>query len=62
MVGLLWVVAKLKASALKPRALTDKEEHDRAEEGYETEEGGEDAVVEEGDKGSSISLFLNSAS
>jgi hypothetical protein len=62
MVGLLSVVAKLKASALKPRALTDKEEHDRAEEGYETEEGGEDAVVEEGDKGSSISLFLNSAS
>ena len=47
---------------MKPRALTDKEEHDRAEEGYETEEGGEDAVVEEADKGSYTSLLLDVAS
>lgn len=33
--------SKLKASALKPKALTDAEEYKRKLEGYETEEEGE---------------------
>lgn len=33
--------SKLKASALKPKAITDAEEYKRKQEGYETEEEGE---------------------
>ncbi|GAA5864584.1 hypothetical protein JCM8547_005589 [Rhodosporidiobolus lusitaniae] len=44
--------AQLKKSAMKPRALTDKEEWERQQEGYETEE--EDVAIEgEGSEGSS---------
>ncbi|GAA5820371.1 hypothetical protein JCM11251_005599 [Rhodosporidiobolus azoricus] len=42
--------ASLKQSALKPRALTDKEEWERQQEGYETEEEDEIAVDGEGEK------------
>jgi hypothetical protein len=46
--------AALKQSALKPRALTDKEEWERQQEGYETESEHEvDATEAEGVQGSS---------
>lgn len=46
--------AALKQSALKPRALTDKEEWERQQEGYETEsDAGVDATEAEGGRGSS---------
>jgi hypothetical protein len=46
--------AALQQSALKPRALTDKEEWERQQEGYETESDVEvDATEAEGGQGSS---------
>ncbi|GAA6040925.1 hypothetical protein JCM8097_003190 [Rhodosporidiobolus ruineniae] len=46
------LAASLKQSALKPRALTDKEEWERQQEGYETEsDKGDEEKKEEGAEG-----------
>ncbi|BGP16243.1 hypothetical protein JCM10213v2_004241 [Rhodosporidiobolus nylandii] len=43
------LAASLKQSALKPRALTDKEEREREQEGFETDEEAEGAEKAEGE-------------